>query len=94
MPLLSRDTAVGEEGAAGLLGAHRFDRARDLIAARGEEAGEGEPRGPRGLIAVIGEDVRECALRQIAASGDLTAASGEEVSDVELFLQKRWRDRV
>jgi hypothetical protein len=48
------------------------------------------------LIAVIGdwEDVRECALRQIAASGDLTAASGEEVSDVEIFLQKRWRDRV
>jgi len=45
-------------------------------------------RGCRGLIAAIGEEVSEVLL-EIEASGDLTPASGDEVSEVELFLQKR-----
>jgi hypothetical protein len=85
---------VGEEGAAGLVDTHCFDRARGLIAARGEEASEVEPPGPlvpaQGLIAAIGEEVRECErLLQIAVSGDLTAASGDELSGVEFVLQQR-----
>jgi len=44
VPLPSRESEgageVGEEGAAGLVDAHCSDRARDLIAASGEEAGE------------------------------------------------------
>ena len=63
---------------------------RGLIAVIGEEAGELTALD-RGLIPVRGEEVRELfeLLRQIEASGDLTAAGGDEVSDVELSLQKR-----
>jgi len=100
VPLPTRESEqageAGEEGAAGLVDA--FDRA--LIAVRGEEASEVEPPGPRGLIAPIGEEVRECAfLLQISASGGLTGAEplvaargliapiGEEVSEVLLEIE-------
>jgi len=44
------------------------------------------------MITARGEEVRESELLlHIAASGDLPAASGDAVSDVELFLHKRSR---
>ena len=55
--------------------------ARGLIAVGGEEGGDLVRPGPLvaalGLIAVSGEEVSECELlfRNVAASGDLTAAS-------------------
>ena len=97
LPLPSRQSAaageVGGEGAAALADAC-LDRAWDLTAARGEEAGELELAGPhlaaRVLIAERGEGASQIEPPgPLVTARGLTAAKGEEAGEVQTLVAAR-----